>query len=150
MVTKLFAFSIALYGLCMQAPAQNSLLTFSGKVTNQAGQGIAGVVVNDGVHFTQTNQQGMWTLATDTVVSKFVSISTPSAYQLPQHEGLAQGFYVSVGQLATQGNKHDFVLNKRKTSNPDFYYIAVSDPQVRNAREMKRWRQDIFARIFSA
>lgn len=142
MVTKLLAFGIAFCGLCMEASAQNSLLKFSGKVTNESGKGIAGVVINDGVHFTQTNQQGAWTLTTDTVVSKFISISTPSAYYLPQHEGLAQNFYISVGQLTEQANKHDFVLNKRPSSNPNFYYIAVSDPQVRNAREMKRWRQE--------
>ena len=141
-IAKTFAFSITLLGLCLEASAQNSLMDFTGKVTDMDGRGIAGVVVNDGVHFTRTDGQGVWKLSSDTVVSKFVGISTPPAYKLPQREGLADGFYVAVGQLAANGNKHDFVLEKRTETDDSFYYIAISDPQVRNAAEMKRWRQE--------
>lgn len=141
-IVKSFAFGLAFFSLCLEASAQTSLFDFTGKVVDQSGRGIAGVVVNDGVHFTRTDRQGTWKLSSDTVVSKFVSISTPSAYQLPQHEGLADGFYVSVGQLVAKGNKHDFTLEKRADAKDSFYYIAISDPQVRNAVEMKRWRQE--------
>lgn len=129
-------------GAFVEVAAQNSVLNFTGKVTDKSGKGISGVVVNDGVRFTQTDAQGVWTLTADAVVSKFVSISTSAAYQLPQREGLASGFYVSVARLAADGCKHDFVLEKRKQPKDDFYFIAVSDPQVRNAQEMKRWRQE--------
>lgn len=124
------------------AVAQESLLKFSGKVIDEAGKGVSGVVVNDGVHFTRTDSKGVWTLTSDTAVSKFVSISTPAAYQLPEREGLADGFYVPVGKLAKEGGKHDFTLKKRGSQSDKFYYIAVSDPQVRNASDMKRWRQE--------
>ncbi|MBO4984178.1 MAG: calcineurin-like phosphoesterase C-terminal domain-containing protein [Bacteroides sp.] len=127
---------------CMGAWAQSSVLNFSGRVVDNSGKGVSGVVVNDGIHFTKTNGKGNWTLATDTAVSKFVAISTPAAYRLPQQEGLADGFYIPVGKLAGQGNKHDFVLEKRKQQPEDFYFIAVSDPQVRTAADMKRWRQE--------
>lgn len=136
------ALSILLCGICLQAEAQNNVFKFTGKVMDKSGRGISGVVVNDGIHFTKTNGQGTWSLQSDTAVSKFVSISTPAAYELPQQEGLADGFYVSVRQLAKQNNKHDFVLEKRKQQSNDFYFIPVSDPQVRNAAEMKRWRQE--------
>lgn len=139
---RLGAFGVALWALCLSAAAQHSVLSFSGKVLDENGKGIAGVVVNDGVRFTRTDGKGAWSLDSDTTVSKFVSISTPSAYRLPQREGLADGFYVSVGQLAAGGNRHDFRLERRKEASDRFYYIAVSDPQVRNAREMKRWRQE--------
>lgn len=134
--------SVLLCAACLEAVAQGTTLRFAGKVTDMSGKGIPGVVVNDGRHFVKTDRQGSWSLETDTVVSKFVCISTPANYRLPQREGLSDGFYVSVGKLAAAKGQHDFVLEKRKETSDDFYYIAVSDPQVRNAREMKRWRQE--------
>lgn len=135
--------ALLLCGTCIGASAQTVKTTiYSGKVTDKSGRGVSGVVVNDGIHFVQTDAQGAWSLQTDTAVSKFVSISTPAAYALPQQEGLAAGFYVSVGDLSKEGGRHNFKLEKRKKQSDDFYYIAVSDPQVRNADEMKRWRQE--------
>lgn len=142
MRNRLLIFGMALWNACMGVAAQESLLDFTGRVLDRNGRGVSGVVVNDGVRFTTTDNKGVWTLATDTVVSKFVYISTPAAYQLPQQEGLADGFYVSVRQLVKADGKHDFVLEKRRKRKKDFYYIAVSDPQVRNEKEMKRWRQE--------
>lgn len=140
--SKMWMLGILLGGFCLEVSAQEAWLSFGGKVTDQAGKGIAGVVVNDGVHFTKTDAQGVWSLQTDTARSKFVSISTPAAYELPQEDGLADGFYVSVRALALAGGRHDFRLEKRRQVSDSFYYIPVSDPQVRNAREMKRWRQE--------
>ena len=140
--SKMWMLGILLGGFCLEVSAQEEWLSFGGKVTDQAGKGIAGVVVNDGVHFTKTDAQGVWSLQTDTARSKFVSISTPAAYELPQEDGLADGFYVSVRALALAGGRHDFRLEKRRQVSDSFYYIPVSDPQVRNAREMKRWRQE--------
>lgn len=121
--------------------AQN-VLSFEGKVADKSGKGIAGVVVNDGFNFTQTDGQGRWSLASDTTRSKFVSISTPATYVLSQREGLAGGFYVPVNALAKAGGRHDFILEPRKQVSDRFYYIAISDPQVRNEHDMKRWRQE--------
>ena len=145
---KTILLSLLLCGASLSAAAQNSVFKFSGKVTDTDGRGIAGVVVNDGLRFTQTDKQGAWTLTSDTVTSKFVSISTPAAYVLPQKEGLADGFYVSVRNLVKADGKHTFVLEKRAQQSDDFYYIAISDPQVRNAAEMKRWRQEAVPDIF--
>lgn len=134
--------SLLLCGICLEAAAQNTALNFAGRVTDKAGKGIANVVVNDGRNFTKTDGQGAWTLTIDTVVSKFVSISTPADYRLPQRDGLSEDFYIAVGKLVAANGKHDFVLEKRKKQSDNFYYIPVSDPQVRNAGEMKRWRQE--------
>ena len=113
---KWIVLGLALCGAWINAMAQDSVFKFSGKVTDAEGRGIAGVVVNDGIRFTKTDRQGAWTLTCDTVTSKFVSISTPAAYCLPQQEGLADGFYVSVRRLAKEGGKHNFVLEKRKNA----------------------------------
>ena len=143
MKTKMLLLGLALGSLCAcQTTPQGSLLKFSGKVTDESGKGIANVVVNDGIRFTQTDAQGAWTLLSDTVTSKFVAISTPADYSLPQTDGLASGFYMPVGELAAQGGRHDFVLRKRDKQADDFYFIAVSDPQVRNEKDMKRWKQE--------
>ena len=138
----LLILSMFLCGTWVELAAQDTVMKFSGKVVEASGKGISGVVVNDGVHFVQTDARGEWSLSTDTTVSKFVTISTPANYCLPQQEGLADGFYVSVGKLAADRCRHDFVLEKRKKTSPNFFFIAVSDPQVRNEREMKRWRQE--------
>lgn len=130
-------------GFSLNAVAQNATtLQFSGKVTDAKGNGIANVVVNDGIHFVTTDAKGAWSLSSDTTLSKFVSISVPAAYNLPQTNGLADKFYVSVGKMSKAGNNHNFVLEKRKSPNDKFYYIAVSDPQVRNEANMKRWKQE--------
>lgn len=128
--------------MCLSATAQNVTFNFSGKVTDRNGRGIANVVVNDGIRFARTDKQGAWTLHTDTTRSKFVSISIPADYRLPQRDGLAADFYVPVKTLASEQGKHNFVIEKRQRVDKSFYYLAVSDPQVRNAAEMKRWRQE--------
>lgn len=133
---------LVLCGCSLEGFAQGVLLDFSGRVTDKTGKGMAGVVVNDGISFTQTDAKGAWALVSDTTRSKFVSISTPAAYVLPQTDGIADAFYVSVGILAKNGGKHDFVLERRKQPANKFYYIAISDPQVRNDHDMKRWRQE--------
>ena len=131
-----------LCGACVQAKTVDSQFRFAGKVIDKNGRGVAGVVVNDGISFTTTDAQGTWALHSDTTRSKFVSISTPAGYVLPQNDGLADGFYVPVRVLALAGGKHDFVLEKRTETDDRFHYIAVSDPQVRNERDFKRWCQE--------
>lgn len=142
MKNKLMLFGLMLFNASLGLIAQNAVFQFSGKVTDKAGHGIAGVVVNNGFNFTRTDSKGVWSLQTDTTESKFVSISTPATYTLPQREGLADGFYVSVKDLTSANGTYDFVIEKRGRVTDSFHYIVISDPQVRNAREMKRWRQE--------
>lgn len=139
---KSLILSLMLGTFCMNASAQKVVFDFGGKVTDQSGRGIAGVVVNDGFSFTKTDAKGAWSLVSDTTRSKFVSISVPASCVLPQKDGLAGGYYIPVRALAQAEGKHDFVLEKRKQVEERFHYIAISDPQVRDARQMKRWRQE--------
>ena len=103
---------------CFETTAQNSNFDFSGRVIDQSGKGIANVVINNGSKFTQTDKNGNWTLPTDTNFSKFVYLSTPADYCLPQEKSLAKGYYVSVNKMV-QDNKHDFILQKRKTNSKE-------------------------------
>ena len=115
-------------------------------VVDTEGRGIGGVVVNDGVGFALTGADGRWALVTDTFRSKFVSISTPAGFRLPQDSGLAAGFFVPVGR-AVAGGGWRFVLERRPVAADSFYYVAVSDPQVRNASDMARWRGEAVASL---
>lgn len=120
--------------------AQRTVFEVKGQVTDNKGKGIVGVVVNDGVHFTTTDASGQWALTTDTTYSKFISISTPAAYKLPQERGLAR-FYKPIAEaVASTSNK--FVLRARKKVADKFTYLAISDPQVLNEDEMNRWRNE--------
>lgn len=120
------------------------MFTLSGSVVDTGGKGIAGVVVNNGCNFTVTDDRGRWMLLTDTFASKFVSISTPAAYRLPRSGSMAAGFFVPVAEAA-RGRGCRFVLEPRAERADSFYYVAVSDPQVRGAADMARWRNETLA-----
>lgn len=124
---------------------RQSVFRLSGMVVDTEGRGIGGVVVNDGVGFALTGADGRWALVTDTFRSKFVSISTPAGFRLPQDSGLAAGFFVPVGRAVAGGWR--FVLERRPVAADSFYYVAVSDPQVRNASDMARWRGEAVASL---
>ena len=69
-----------------------------GTVVDQDGVGIEGVVVNNGREFCRTDKRGTWKLPTDTTVSKFVAISTPREYVLPQQNGKADVNYIPISK----------------------------------------------------
>ena len=118
-------------------------ISISGTVVTDKGIGIQGVVVNDGVNFTTTDKNGRWIIETDTTTSKFISISTPSGYKLPEKDGLAH-FYKPIRDIYNK-RSCQFVLERRKDNADNFRFIAISDPQVRDKREMKRWQDETVA-----
>ena len=141
-INKIWLFALLGATTLNVSAQQMSSFLFSGKVKDAKGKGIAGVMVNNGVTFVKTDVNGEWALPTDTNVCKFVSISTPSAYVLPVQKSLAKGFYVRVDELTRNQNKYDFTLEKRKNPVDKFYYIAISDPQVKTEHDMKRWKSE--------
>ena len=120
--------------------AQNYKITVKGKVCNQLGHGIPEVVVNDGVNFVKTDLKGEYRIVADTTRSKFITITTPAAYMLPQKDGIAYGFYVPINKLKGKSVRtHNFILDKREKESDKFYYIAISDPQINDEHDYKRW-----------
>lgn len=128
--------------LCMtfmgSGVVRQTVFSVSGRVVDTSGRGVEGVVVNNGRSFTATDATGRWVLMTDTLESKYISITTPADYCLPSADGLAAGFFVPVSEALAAGG-HDFVLERRTERADSFYYIAISDPQVRGERDMGRW-----------
>ncbi len=135
--------TVAMALIAVAAQAGNTVFSISGRVMDTSGKGVANVVVNDGQNFTTTDSRGQWTLTTDTCASKFVYISTPPAFELPQRDGLAR-FYIPVGEAVGRRN-NDFTLRRRKTTSRSFTYLAISDPQVLDDRELARWREETAA-----
>ena len=113
-----------------------------GTVVDQDGRGIAGVVVNNGREFCQTDRTGAWRLPTDSMLSKFVSICTPREYRLPAAGGIASGYYIPVKEAFEHRADNRFTLWRRDSVARRFHYIAVSDPQILNAHDLKRWRNE--------
>ena len=131
---------LALAFASMSCFAQQTRFQVSGRVVNKQGKGIERVVVNDGINFTTTDKDGKWTLSSDTLFSKFISISTPADYELPQKKGLA-AFYIPMREAVKSGD-NKFVLARRKNIANNFTYVTISDPQVLNEDEMNRWRNE--------
>lgn len=138
---RVFMGLLLFVGLVSGRPSDKAIV-LKGSVTDESGHGIAGVVVNNGREFCRTDRHGMWQLSTDTTVSKFVAISTPREYRLPETDGIATGFYVPVSEAVAKGLRADFVLQHRDTVSDKFHYITISDPQILNTHDMKRWRTE--------
>jgi len=135
--------SLLLLTLCLigaKAQISNGII-IKGFVKDNTGQGIAGVIVNNGRDFVVTDKNGQWSLTTDTLKSNFISISTPRDFHLPAKDGLAQSFYISTSD-AVKTDENTFVLTRRTERVDTFHYIAISDPQIRNAHDMRRWQTE--------
>lgn len=138
MKEKLLLYLFLTVGLMSMKAGDTTSVSITGYVKDEAGRGIKGVVVNNGINFTTTDRKGAWTLPTDTLACRFISISTPSGYALPAANGLAHGFYKDV-RAAMSDEQNVFVLHRREKPATHFHYIAISDPQVRTHDDMKRW-----------
>lgn len=110
-----------------------------GRVKDTKGKPVVGVVLSDGCHFTTTDADGCYVLDTDPKRFPLVYLSTPAAYELPQENGIAAGFYQSLDP-EKKVNQCDFVLEKREKPSDKFIYIPISDPQVKNMRHLDRFR----------
>ena len=95
-------------------------------------EALAGVIVTDGANFTTTGSNGKFKLdvADD---ARFVYIVSPSGYQ-PDFSTGAPQFY----QPLTKAKKYHFELN-RTTEGTDFTLFAVSDPQMKHERHLRKF-----------
>lgn len=116
-------------------------VTVKGVVTDTEKRPIAGVVVTDGVNFTQTDEKGHYALASDLNQSKFVYLSVPADYKPRVKDALPTGYYAPLSK-AQKVNQHNFVLEKRNVRTDDFVFIPISDPQVKNEKQLDRFRTE--------
>ena len=81
--------------LCGLMAAQTSAAPgiVKGRITDTQGKPVAQVVVTDGRNFTTTDAMGHYRMESDAERQPLVYISTPSAYKLPETDGIADKFY---------------------------------------------------------
>lgn len=89
-------------------------------------KGISEVVVTDGVNFTTTDSLGNYKLDTDTSLSDFIYVVTPSGYVASYSTG-TPCFYKSVS-----AKKHDFELFEYSVPQGRYTMFAVGDTQPGN------------------
>ena len=107
-------------------------------VVRCSGEGVANVVVTDGVNMTRTNKQGAYTLRTSSAVSKFVYISVPSGYEVGSLRKFMPNFYRKITKATSVDavQQYDFTLKKVKQ---DKHILIVSaDIHVRNRAMMTK------------
>ena len=80
--------------LCGLMAAQTSAAPgiVKGRITDTQGKPVAQVVVTDGRNFTTTDAMGHYRMESDAERQPLVYISTPSAYKLPETDGIADKF----------------------------------------------------------
>ncbi|MBR6001288.1 MAG: calcineurin-like phosphoesterase C-terminal domain-containing protein [Bacteroidales bacterium] len=103
-----------------------------GRVVDNSGNGIEGVVVSDGLQCVRTMFDGSFYMTSDIPNVKFIQISTPSGY-LPAVEGGKPRFYKLLSGITPSDgiyNCGDFVLTP--VANPNTYTLFITaDPQPR-------------------
>ena len=117
-----------------------------GTVKSSDGKPVENVVVTDGYVFTTTNAKGEYSLDSNEAKSRFVYISTPSGYKIGTSEGWNHGFYQTINH-AQENATYDFTLSKHEQPVKEFVYLAISDPQVTNEKELGRYTQETVADI---
>ena len=128
---------LAVKGYAADQPVKKEI-PVKGVVTDTQKQPIAGVVVTDGVNFTQTDEKGRYQLVSDPAQSKFVYLSVPADYKAVVEKALPVGYYARI-DASEKRNRHDFRLEKREQPVRNFTFIAISDPQVRNEKQLNRF-----------
>ena len=106
-----------------------------GKVTDTNGNPLEKVVVSDGVQCVRTGEDGSYYLNTDTSVSTFIFVSTPSGY-LPPMNGGVPVFYKEISSLSQNGGVYQCSFELTPVSNPDnctLYITADPQPRARTA-----------------
>ena len=71
-----------------KTPGQDLPITIRGTIFDDGGNRLAGVVVSDGIQCVRTDDKGVFELASDLNIAKFVFVSIPSGYSVPVKNGL--------------------------------------------------------------
>lgn len=103
-----------------------------GRVVDDSGNGLEGVVVSDGLKSVRTAFDGSFYLTSDIATTKFVQISSPSGYLPPVVDGIPR-FYKPLSEISPSGGVYDagdFVITP--VENPNRYTLLITaDPQPR-------------------
>ena len=104
--------------------------TVTGKVVDQRGLPVEGVVVSDGMLTTLTDEGGNYALASDLTKRRFVQVTIPAEYEIPVKDGLPQ-FWQRIPEGSTKV-KADFTLQTRRKAASRYTILMTADPQIRS------------------
>ena len=113
---KLTTALLAILLTSFSASAQQKI---SGKVVDDKGANVAGVVVSDGYNVLKTDARGEYNFETNPK-AKFVFISTPNGYEQ------AGSFYMTLGD----SRKYDFSLKKGGSKSNKFIHMADTEANI--------------------
>ena len=107
----------------------NDGATIFGRVTDAAGEPVAGVVVSDGENCVATDASGYYALKSDMAQTRFVYISIPDGYKIPFRKSVIQNFR-RIPRYA-KAALANFTIEKRTESTDKYTVIMIGDPQMR-------------------
>ena len=106
-----------------------------GRITDNTGMPVEGVVVSDGEQCVKTNVNGEYQMKSDMKNVRFVTISVPAAYETPLRDNRPQ-FFRRVLRYSIAA-RADFVINKRENPTDNFVLAMIGDPQTRGLKTDK-------------
>ncbi|MBR4774890.1 MAG: calcineurin-like phosphoesterase C-terminal domain-containing protein [Bacteroidales bacterium] len=103
-----------------------------GRVVDNAGNGLADVVVSDGLQCVRTLSDGRFYMTSNMANTKFVWVSTPSGYTATAVNGTPK-FYKAAADVTPSGGIYDFGdYTLTPVANPNRFTLLISaDPQAR-------------------
>ncbi len=130
----LLVITIGLFHFSCIATSKTKSATVYGQVAEK-GEGIKGIVVSDGFNTTRTNKDGNYQLKLNEK-SKFVFISLPSGYKIPNSNGIAKIYKTLDKNKNTQVQNFD--LQKNNLDDNKHAFILWADPQVKTNNDVNR------------
>ncbi len=118
-LSTILSFALALISLNLSAKE------LSGRVTCK-NQGVANVVVTDGVNCTSTDANGHYTL-TGRDKANYVYISTPAGYSSPQNDDGVVQFHLKINE---EQNEYNFELSSKESNENHHSFVVLADPQL--------------------
>ena len=127
---------------------QTCSATASGKVTDETGTPVSGVVVSDGRNCVATDKKGRYTLRCDPSATHLF-ISVPAGYETTGQQGFGSypDFYVPIEPAAGKPGKlrADFRLRTVPQSQQNFTLLLVGDPQSDSDQQIVRYERETIA-----
>ncbi len=113
-------------------------IKIEGRVLSGAG-GLKDVAVSDGINVVRTDSDGRYTLISDTR-HRFVHISVPGGYEIPQNETGTALFYQAIEGESEMSAV--FNLKARVDRDENHAFIVLADPQTQDMYEIGRFQEE--------
>ena len=124
--------SLELEGLDVESLPLDGYNVTGRVVDSTSGEGLAGVVVSDGLQCVRTLSDGRFYMTSNMTNTKFVWVSTPSGYTATAVNGTPK-FYKAKADVTPSGGIYDFGdYELTPVANPNRFTLLISaDPQAR-------------------